>query len=172
LYKNFHRTISERWQTEVSETVFDTINNDYDKKEQSRRKPKSKFGSDEKESGILLYGYLKKLGGPFAQTWQTRYAKLYPNRLELHSDNSKPELIFMEQIEDVNTELQQVKSEQSIILRTKEGKIVLTNSDEIGLKEWSMQLLKTLRDSKELLSGLRKAGKIYGTRDGNSLSTN
>jgi len=77
----------------------------------------------------------------------------------------------MEQIEDVNTELQQVKNEQSIILRVKEGKIVLTISDEIGLKEWSTQLRKTLRDSKELLSGLRKAGKIYGTRDGNA-STN
>jgi len=171
LYKNFPLVISERWQNEVAETVFDTINNDYDKKEQSRRKPKAKFGSDEKESDILLHGYLKKLGGPFAQTWQTRYAKLYPNRLELHSDNNKPELIFMEQIEDVNTELQQVKSEQSIILRTKEGKIVLTNSDEIGLKEWSMQLRKTLRDSKELLSGLKKAGKIYGTRDGGTTST-
>ena len=61
-----------------------------------------------------------------------------------------------------------MKSEQSIILRTKEGKVVLTNSDEIGLKEWSVQLRKTLRDSKELLSGLRKAGKIYGTRDGSN----
>ena len=29
-----------------------------------------------------------------------------------------------------------------------------------------MQLRKTLRDSKELLAGLKKAGKIYGTRDG------
>jgi len=171
LYKNFPLVISERWQNEVSETVFDTINNDYDKKEHSRsRKPKAKFGSDEKESDILLHGYLKKLGGPFAQTWQTRYAKLYPNRIELHSDSNKPELIFMEQIEDVNTEFQQVKNEQSIILRTKESKIVLTNSDEIGLKEWSTQLRKTLRDSKELLSGLRKAGKIYGTRDGTNTS--
>jgi beta-adrenergic-receptor kinase len=73
----------------------------------------------------------------------------------------------MEQIEDVNTELQQVKNEQSIIVRTKDLRIVLTNSDEIALREWSVQLSKTLRDSKELLAGLRKAGKIYGTRDGN-----
>ena len=29
-------------------------------------------------------------------------------RIELHSDSNKPELIFMEQIEDVNTEFQQV----------------------------------------------------------------
>jgi len=167
LYKNFPLTISERWQSEVADTVFETINSDYDKKEHNRRKPKATFGTDEKESDILLHGYLKKLGGPFAQTWQTRYAKLYPNRIELHTDSNKPELIFMEQIEDVNTDLQQVKNEQSIIIRTKDMRIVLTNSDEIALREWSVQLSKTLRDSKELLAGLRKAGKIYGTREGN-----
>jgi beta-adrenergic-receptor kinase len=61
----------------------------------------------------------------------------------------------------------QVKNEQCIILRTKEGKIVLTNSDEIGLKEWSVSLRTTLKCSKELLSGLpKKAGTIYGTTDG------
>ena len=61
----------------------------------------------------------------------------------------------------------QVRNEQCVILRTKEGKIVLTNSDEIGLKEWSLSLRTTLRCSHELLSGLaKKAGKIYGT-DGN-----
>ena len=37
--------------------------------------------------------------------WQTKYAKLYPNRLELHTENNKPQLIFMEDIEDINTEL-------------------------------------------------------------------
>ena len=63
--------------------------------------------------------------------------------------------------------LLQVRSEQSVILKTKEGKVVLTNSDEIGLKEWSVSLRTTLRCSHELLSGLaKKAGKIYGT-DGN-----
>lgn len=41
---------------------------------------------------------MKKLGGPFASAWQTRYAKLYPNRLELHPDsgNNKPEVRFFE----------------------------------------------------------------------------
>ena len=42
----------------------------------------------------------------------------------------------------------QVKNEQSIIIRTKDLRIVLTNSDEIALREWSVQLSKTLRDSK------------------------
>ena len=42
LYKNFPLVVSERWQQEVAETVFETINADYDKLEQKRaRKPKS-----------------------------------------------------------------------------------------------------------------------------------
>jgi beta-adrenergic-receptor kinase len=124
--------------------------------------------NDEKDSDVILHGYVKKLGGPFESAWHTKYAKLYPNRLELHTDNNKPQLIFMDQIEDINTELVTVRNEQCVILRTKEGKIVLTNSDEIGLKEWSINLRTTLRCSHELLSGLaKKAGKIYGT-DGNN----
>lgn len=174
LYKNFPLVISERWQAEVAETVFDTINHEYDKAEQKKKqKNRAKFGNEEKESDCILHGYVKKLGGPFAAAWQTRYAKLYPNRLELHAENNKPELVFMEQVEEVCTELQQVKNEQCIILRTKEGKIVLTNSDEIGLKEWSVSLRTTLKCSKELLSGLpKKAGTIYGTTDGNYNSAN
>ena len=63
----------------------------------------------------------------------------------------------------------QVRNEQCVILRTKEGKIVLTNSDEIGLKEWSIALKTTLKCSHQLLSGLaKKAGKIYGTTEGNN----
>lgn len=82
------------------------------------------------ESDCILHGYIKKLGGPFASAWQTRYAKLYPNRLELHpeSGSGKPELIFMDQLEDVSADLVIVKNEQCIILKTKDTKIVLTNS--------------------------------------------
>ncbi|TRY65903.1 hypothetical protein TCAL_15068 [Tigriopus californicus] len=70
----------------------------------------------------------------------------------------------MDQIEEINTDLIQVKSEQCIVLKTRDGsKIVLTNPDEIGLKEWSISLRTALKCSHELLSGLKKAGKIYGT---------
>lgn len=81
------------------------------------------------ESDCILHGYIKKLGGPFASAWQTRYAKLYPNRVELHpeSGSTKPELVFMDQIEDVSADLVHVKGEQCIVVRTREGKIVLTN---------------------------------------------
>lgn len=41
LYKNFPLVVSERWQQEVAETVFDAINQDTDKLEQKRKaKPK------------------------------------------------------------------------------------------------------------------------------------
>jgi len=110
--------------------VFDTINQEADKMEQKRKaKQKAAFMTDEKESDCILHGYIKKLGGPFASAWQTRYAKLYPNRVELHpeSGSTKPELIFMDQIEEVGPELVPFKNEQCIVVRTRETKIVLTN---------------------------------------------
>lgn len=174
LYKNFPLVISERWQNEVSETVFDTINHEYDKSELSKRakQKKAKFGKDEKDSDCILHGYIKKLGGPFDSAWQNRYAKLYPNRLELHAENNKIQLIFMEDIEDIGTELVTVRNEQCVILKTKEARVVITNSDEIGLKEWSISLRNALRDSHELLSSLaKKACKMYGTEGSGSGST-
>lgn len=86
------------------------------------------------DSDCILHGYIKKLGGPFASAWQTRYARLYPNRLELHyeSSSSKPELVLMDHIEEINSELTTFKGEQSILLRTKEGgRVVLTNQVRI-----------------------------------------
>ena len=165
LYKNFPLVISERWQAEVADTVFETINHDCDKIEQKKKAKAKKFGTDEKDSDCILHGYIKKQGGPFGSAWQTRYAKLYPNRLELYSDSgNKPELTFMDQIDEISTDFIQVKNEQCIVLKTKEhGKVVLTNPDEIGLKEWSVSLRTTLKCSHELLSGLKKAGKLYGS---------
>merc|ERR1719400_1223099 len=174
LYKNFPLVISERWQTEVAETVFDTINHEYDKAELSKRakQKKAKFGTDEKESDVILHGYIKKLGGPFDSAWQNRYAKLYPNRLELHAENNKVQLIFMEDIEEIGTELVMVRNEQCVILKTKEARVVLTNSDEIGLKEWSISLRNALRNSHELLSSLaKKACKMYGTESGSGAAS-
>lgn len=70
-----------RWQQEVAETVFETVNLEADKTEQKRKsKQKQRFDADEKDSDCILHGYIKKLGGSFASVWQTRYAKLYPNR--------------------------------------------------------------------------------------------
>jgi beta-adrenergic-receptor kinase len=167
LYKNFPLVISERWQAEIADTVFDTVNHDCDKVELKKKSKHKKFGTDEKDSDCILHGYIKKQGGPFGSAWQTRYAKLYPNRLELYSDSNKPELTFMDQVEEINSDLIQVKNEQCIILKTKDGtKVVLTNPDEIGLKEWAISLRTALKCSHELLSSMKKAGKIYGAAEG------
>jgi len=167
LYQNFPLVVSERWQTEVADTVFETVNLEYDKLEAKRKAKHRRFDINEKDSDCILHGYIKKLGGPFASAWQTRYAKLYPNRLELHyeSSNSKPELVLMDHIEEVNQDLTTFKSERSILLRTREGgKVVLTSQDEIGLKEWLTSLRSAHKCSLELLANMaRKAGKIYGT---------
>ena len=102
MYKNFPLVISERWQAEVSDTVFDTINHDYDKVEHKKRAKAKKFvghsvvgggpvnkgvggaegdgpfapcpgvGADERDSDCILHGYVKKQGGPFGTAWQTR----------------------------------------------------------------------------------------------------
>lgn len=50
LYKNFPIVISERWQAETAETVFEVVNQEADKMEQKKRaKQKLKFGDvDEK----------------------------------------------------------------------------------------------------------------------------
>ena len=75
----------------------------------------------------------------------------------------------MDQLEEVATELIQVKSDPSIILKKKgeqekDAKLVLTTSDDISLKEWLDALSLTHRASRELLGSMaKKATKIYGT---------
>lgn len=49
LYKNFALIISERWQNEVAETVFESVNIETDKIEQKKKaKQKQRFDDDEK----------------------------------------------------------------------------------------------------------------------------
>lgn len=168
-YKDFSITVSERWQNEISDTVFETVNQETDKLEQKKR-TKLKFKiDDEKESDCIIHGYLKKLGGPFqaiSSAWQVRYCKLYPNRLELHSDAGKPELIFMDQIEEINPEKQQVKEHSCIILKLKNDrdsvKITLGTIDEIAIKEWLHYLCNTHKTSVELMATIaKKATRVY-----------
>lgn len=168
LYKNFNITISERWQTEIAETVFDVVNQDADKIEQKKRLKRAMI-SDEKDSDVIIHGYIKRLGGPFTSAWQTKFAKLYPSRLEMYSESlsGKPELLFMDQIDEVIAELQQIKGENAIIIRLKDGfkesKMIITNQDEISLKEWHISLRTAYRVSQELVQRMgRKARNVYG----------
>ena len=55
----------------------------------------------------------------------------------------------MDQIDEVAAELQQVKGETAIVVKLKEGlketRVILTNQDEISLKEWHTSLRTVLR---------------------------
>jgi hypothetical protein len=50
----------------------------------------------------------------------------------------------MDQIDEVTSELQQIKGESAIVVKLKEGlkenRVILTNQDEISLKEWHTSL--------------------------------
>lgn len=71
--------------------MFDTVNQETDKIEQKKKaKHKQHFDTDEKESDCILHGYIKKLGSSFASLWQTKYAKLYPNRYLKYNKQFRP----------------------------------------------------------------------------------
>ena len=59
LYKNFPLVVSDRWQQEVAETVFEAINQDADKTEQKRRqKPRSDDSVENCTSTACLISYV------------------------------------------------------------------------------------------------------------------
>jgi beta-adrenergic-receptor kinase len=82
---------------------------------------KQNFYDDEKGSDLILQGQLKKNSGTFGLTWQTRYAKLYPNRLELYYENKDrdPEVYTMERIESI--ESKEVKGQKTISIHLRNG---------------------------------------------------
>lgn len=49
LYKNFPLVISERWQQEVAETVYEAVNSDTDKSEARKRAKNKQLGHEEGE---------------------------------------------------------------------------------------------------------------------------
>jgi hypothetical protein len=79
-------------QNEIAETVFDVVNQDADKTEQKKRAKRARI-SDDKDSDVIIHGFVKKLGGlfvfpknyifvnlinflqflgPFTSAWQTK----------------------------------------------------------------------------------------------------
>lgn len=113
-------------------------------------------------------------------------------RLELLplSRNNKPELIFMDQIEEVAADVP-YKNESSIQIKLKDNiqRIILYNQvnsslqllfksanvdkysfnfqDQIAEKEWIQSIRSAHKTSQELLGSIinKKVGKIYGTED-------
>ncbi|XP_043385263.1 beta-adrenergic receptor kinase 2 isoform X4 [Chelonia mydas] len=136
LYKNFPLVISERWQQEVAETVYDAVNADTDKIEARKRTKNKQLGHEEDYAlgkDCIMHGYMLKLGNPFLTQWQRRYFYLFPNRLEWRGEGESRDpwsiytkkhkmqnLLTMEQI--VSVEETQIKDKKCILLRIKGGK--------------------------------------------------
>ncbi|XP_048677721.1 G protein-coupled receptor kinase 3 isoform X5 [Lepidochelys kempii] len=115
LYKNFPLVISERWQQEVAETVYDAVNADTDKIEARKRTKNKQLGHEEDYAlgkDCIMHGYMLKLGNPFLTQWQRRYFYLFPNRLEWRGEGesrSDPEFVqWKKELTETFTEAQRL----------------------------------------------------------------
>ena len=181
LYKNFPLVVSEQWQQEIADTVFDAINQETDRIEQKKKQKRGKHAEsmieDERESDCILQGFLRKLGGPvMLQAWSVRYARLYPNRLELLPDGAsltKTEFIPLENVASVEPELVSVRNEQCVVINKVTDKpagekyvLASFDKDEISLRMWKEALGEALDSHFIRMSSMGKASKLYG---GNNL---
>nr|ACB05676.1 rhodopsin kinase [Euprymna scolopes] len=168
LYENFTLTVSDRWQQEITETVFETVNTETDKLEM-KKKPKR---DDPCEKDVIVEGEILKLGGPFLNSWQKRHLRLYPNRLEFYQKNrdggiqkNKVELITMYDIKEVCHDFQKLnKADNCIVMILKnETKLVITSQDKVLINQWKEEILGGFRASTKMQSKMnRKASKLYG----------
>ncbi|TKC52047.1 hypothetical protein EI555_002990 [Monodon monoceros] len=115
LYKNFPLVISERWQQEVAETVYEAVNADTDKIEARKRAKNKQLGHEEDYAlgrDCIMHGYMLKLGNPFLTQWQRRYFYLFPNRLEWRGEGesrSDPEFLqWKKELTETFTEAQRL----------------------------------------------------------------
>ncbi|GAB5579260.1 beta-adrenergic receptor kinase 2 isoform X1 [Prionailurus iriomotensis] len=160
LYKNFPLVISERWQLEVAETVYEAVNADTDKIEARKRAKNKQLGHEEDYAlgkDCIMHGYMLKLGNPFLTQWQRRYFYLFPNRLEWRGEGeSRQNLLTMEQI--LSVEETQIKDKKCILLRIKGGKqFVLQCESDPEFVQWKKELTETFMEAQRLL---RRAPKF------------
>ncbi|KAF0038828.1 hypothetical protein F2P81_009312 [Scophthalmus maximus] len=162
LYKNFPLVISERWQQEVAETVYEAVNSDTDKSEARKRAKNKQLGHEEDYAlgkDCIMHGYMLKLGNPFLTQWQRRYFYLFPNRVEWRGEGeSRQNLLTMEQI--VSVEETQIKDKKCILLRIKGGKqFVLQCESDPEFVQWKKELTEAFTEAQKLL---RRAPKVIG----------
>uniref|UniRef100_A0A8C4LUE1 G protein-coupled receptor kinase n=1 Tax=Equus asinus asinus TaxID=83772 RepID=A0A8C4LUE1_EQUAS len=160
LYKNFPLVISERWQQEIAETVYEAVNTDTDKLEARKRAKNKQLGHEEDYAlgrDCIMHGYMLKLGNPFLTQWQRRYFYLFPNRLEWRGEGeSRQNLLTMEQI--LSVEETQIKDKKCILLRIKGGKqFVLQCESDPEFVQWKKELTETFTEAQRLL---RRAPKF------------
>uniref|UniRef100_A0A7N6BVE1 G protein-coupled receptor kinase n=1 Tax=Anabas testudineus TaxID=64144 RepID=A0A7N6BVE1_ANATE len=162
LYKNFPLVISERWQQEVAETVYEAVNLDTDKSEARKRAKNKQLGHEEDYAlgkDCIMHGYMLKLGNPFLTQWQRRYFYLFPNRVEWRGEGeSRQNLLTMEQI--VSVEETHVKDKKCILLRIKGGKqFVMQCESDPEFVQWKKELTEAFTEAQKLL---RRAPKVIG----------
>ncbi|XP_067934508.1 G protein-coupled receptor kinase 3-like [Watersipora subatra] len=169
-YHNFNMIVSERWQQEVAETVFDAINADTDRKK--------KVVSDESnhkdgQTDCIVEGEVSKLGNSFLQTWQRTHLKLYPNRLEFYPKKSDGqinkktgvELVSMLEIKEVCANLHKMNKVDCILICLKDNdqKIFITSPDRILLTQWRDEILHGFQTSTQIMATMnKKASRMYG----------
>ncbi|XP_060048573.1 beta-adrenergic receptor kinase 2 isoform X2 [Erinaceus europaeus] len=181
LYKNFPLVVSERWQQELVETVFDAVNADTDKAEARKRAKNKQLGREEDYAlgrDCIVHGHMLKLGNPFLTQWQRRYFYLFPNRLEwqgeaesrdswsIYSKKHKLQsLLAMEQI--LSVEETQIKDRKCILLRIKGGKqFVLQCESDPEFVQWKKELTDAFMEAQRLL---RRAPKFLHKTRSNTL---
>jgi len=168
LYKNFPLVVSERWQQEVAETVFEAINQDTDKIEQKKKQKPRNEGTEESfgPTDCIVEGEVLKLGGPFLQSWQKKHLKLYPNRLEFYHKNrdgqvvkSKGvELIPMTDIKEVIPDFQKLnKTENCIVIHLKsDTKLAITSPDRVLINQWKDEIINGFKLSAQIMANMNK----------------
>ncbi|KAL5017369.1 hypothetical protein ScPMuIL_006958 [Solemya velum] len=173
LYRNFPLVVSERWQQEVAETVFEAVNSDTDKIEQKRKQKPRNDETDVGPTDCIVEGEVLKLGGPFLQTWQKKHLKLYPNRLEFYHKNRDGqvvrgkgvELVLMLEIKEVSQEFQKLnKTENCIVIQLKnDTKIAITSPDRVLINQWKDEIISGFKISIQMMANMnKKASKMYG----------
>ncbi|CAF1534311.1 unnamed protein product, partial [Adineta steineri] len=136
-----------------------------DKIEQKRRTKfkQNNIYDDEKTSDLILQGQLKKNTGTFGFSWQIRYTKLYPNRLELHYEkgDKDPEVYTMERIEHIDSK--EVKGQKTITIHLKGGnepRLMLSPQVIVSFHECRIALNNALNKSTLTFSSSKQIRSI------------
>ncbi|XP_071848958.1 G protein-coupled receptor kinase 3-like isoform X1 [Apostichopus japonicus] len=168
LYKDFPLVISERWQQEISETVFEAINQEADRLEAKKRAKRGDEGEYAVGKDCIMHGHLLKLGGPFMTTWQRRYFYLFPNRLEFMGDGEKGNVVTMEQV--LSVEESHVKNFKCIQLKMTGGKQCLLRAEsDPEFVQWKKEIEEAFNEAQKML---KKGPKMFATQGSSSDLTN
>jgi beta-adrenergic-receptor kinase len=85
-FKSFNVVVPHKWQSEMMDTIFETVNADKDKVTKKEQQKYTKSGiapySSKSRNGCVLEGYGHKLVTTLLSFWQRRYFKLYQGRIE------------------------------------------------------------------------------------------